>query len=126
MRNRSLRPALGVLVLAFTIAACGGSGGSPVTIKTLDPTSKGGCYTSGVAGNLVTDPAAGTAIIDDMTGSRKIVTWPQNWTARSSGSEVEVINRQGTVAYRTGTHVNLLGGYWLDGSFLVCNLEPLH
>ena len=74
MRNRRLRPALGALVLAFTVAACGGAGGSPVTIKTLDPTSQESCYTSGVAGNLVTDPVAGTAIIDDMTGRRKIVT----------------------------------------------------
>jgi len=67
MRNRRLRPALGALVLAFTVAACGGAGGSPVTIKTLAPTSQESCYTSGVAGNLVTDPVAGTAIIDDMT-----------------------------------------------------------
>ena len=35
---------------------------SPVTLKTLDSTSQEGCYLMGVAGDLVTDPTAGTAI----------------------------------------------------------------
>jgi hypothetical protein len=115
------------LALAFTVSACGGSSASinsPVTIKTLDPTSQEGCYTMGVAGNLVTDPAAGTAIIWDMSGHREVVTWPNGWTARSAGSEVEVLNRKGQVAYRTGTRVDLMGGFSnVDNSFVVCNLE---
>ena len=115
------------LALAFTVSACGGSSvtiNSPVTIKTLDPTSQEGCYVMGVAGDLVTDLTAGTAIIWDMTGHREVVTWPNRWTARSSGSEVEVLNRKGQVAYRTGTHVNLSGGFSnVDNSFVVCGLE---
>ncbi len=78
----------------------------------------------GVAGDLVTDPSAGTAIIWDMSGRREVVTWPNRWTARSSGSEVEVLNERGQVAYRTGTRVSLMGGFSpVDDSFVVCSLE---
>ncbi len=113
------------LALAFVVWACGGSTvTAPVTLKTLDPTSQEGCYLMGVAGDLVTDPSAGTAITDDTFGGRVVLTWPNGWTARSSGSEVEILNRKGQVAYRTGTHVNLMGGYSnVDESFVVCGLE---
>ena len=122
MRTPSLCSGLGALALALTVSACGSS---PATIKTLDPNDRDeSCYLSGVAGDLVIDSTAGTAIIDDMTGQRVIVTWPQAWTGRSSGSQVEIINRQGQPAYRTGTHVNLSGGFsHADGSFVVCGLE---
>jgi len=114
------------LALAFTVSACGSpvTINSPVTIKTLDLTSQEGCYLSGVAGVLVTDPSAGTAITDDTFGGRVVLTWPNGWTARSSGPEVEVLNLKGQVAYRTGTHVNLMGGFSnVDESFVVCGLE---
>ncbi len=121
MRDPRRYSGMVALALAFTVSACGGS---PVTIKTLDPGSQESCYAMGVAGNLVTDPTAGTAIINDMSGHRQFVTWPDGWTARSSGSEVEVLNRKGQVAYRTGTRVNLMGGFsHVDGSFVVCGLE---
>ena len=121
MRDLRLCSGMVALALAFTVSACGGSS---VTIKTLDPTSQESCYAMGVAGNLVTDPTAGTAVIDDMSGHRDVVTWPHDWTARSSGSEVEILDRKGRVAYRTGTRVNLMGGFsHVDGSFVVCGLE---
>lgn len=127
MRNPRLRSGMVALALAFTVSACGGSSVtiySPVTIKTHDPTSGEGCYLMGVAGDLVTDPTAGTAIIWDLSGRRELITWPNGWTARSSGSEVEVLNTNGEVAYRTGTRVDLMGGFSrVDDSFLVCNLE---
>jgi uncharacterized membrane protein len=112
------------LALAIAVSACGNA---PVAIKTMDATDgREGCYTSGVAGDLVTDPIAGTAIVDDVTGRRIVVTWPHSWTGRASGSEVEIIDRQGTTAYRTGTHVDLSGGFsFVDGSFVVCGLEVI-
>ena len=59
-----------------------------------------------------------------MFGGRDVVTWPNGWTARSAGSEVEILNRKGQVAYRTGTHVNLMGGYSnVDELFVVCGME---
>ena len=112
MRNPRVRSGIVALALAFIVSACGDSPvTAPVTLKTLDPTSQEGCYLMGVAGDLVTDPSAGTAITDDTFGGRVVLTWPNGWTARSSGSEVEILNRKGQVAYRTGTHVNLMGGY---------------
>ena len=86
----------------------------------------GTCYTSGVAGDLVIDPTAGgIAVIDLMSGRGSVVRWPTGWTGRSSGSEVKIINRKGQVAYRTGSHVDLMGGYGPDGIFQVCGLEPI-
>jgi hypothetical protein len=112
---------LGSFLLAVTLVACSG-GGSPVAIRTVGA-GDNVCFTSGTAGDLVTDPASGTAIIE--AGGRRVpVTWPTGWTGRSSGSEVEVLDRTGEVAYRTGTHVDLAGGYrGEDRSFLVCGLE---
>lgn len=112
------------LALAFTVSACGGSTVTgPVTIKTLDPTSQETCYLTGVAGDLVTDPTTGTAIIDD-AGGRVALTWPNGWTARSSWFGVEVLSERGTVAYRTGTHVDLMGDFSHDDeTFVVCWLE---
>ncbi len=115
MSNPRLRIArCSLLLLTFAVAACGTS----VGIKTgsLD----GGCYMSGVTGELVADPAAGTAITDGMSGQRVAVTWPVGWTGRQAGSEVEVLNQSGEVEARTGTRVSLMGGYWTDGSFLTC------
>ena len=119
MNNRRLRFArYSLLVLTFALAACG----STVAIKTgsLD----GGCYMSGVTGELAADPAAGTAITDGMSGQRVAVTWPVGWTGRQVGSEVEVLNQSGEVKARTGSRVSLMGGYWTDGSFLTCGPVP--
>jgi hypothetical protein len=119
MHTRSLGCGLGALAVAFTVSACGGpmAGGSPVSIRTFEPhDGLYDCYTMGVSGSLVTDSTAGTAIIDDMTGGRVIVTWPRGWTGRSSGSEVDIVNRRGHTTYRTGTHVDLSGGFSFVGS----------
>jgi hypothetical protein len=90
-----------------------------------DPVTPGGlpvlgCYTSGIGGQLVPDPAAGVAIIDRMNGHRAIVTWPRGYTARRAWSGVEVLNRAGRVVARTGTHIELSGGFGPDGTFLEC------
>jgi hypothetical protein len=121
--RRLVRSGLGALVLAVGIVACSGSS---VTLKTIAPNdAEEGCYSSGISGELVTDPTAGAAIIDP-TGHRYLVTWPGSWTGRRSGSEVEIINRLGKVAYMTGTQVNLSGGFsFVDESFIVCGLEPI-
>jgi hypothetical protein len=120
MCNRSQVARCSLLALTIAIAACGapGSIGAPVAIKT--GSLGGGCYTSGVTGDLVADPAAGTAIVDEMGGRLVVVTWPIGWNGRRSGSEVEVLDESGTVEARTGTHVSLMGGYWTDGTFLTC------
>jgi hypothetical protein len=126
MRKPYVAAGLGLLVVAAVIIA---TYGVPVPIKTgavypgQDP-SRVGCYTSGVSGELVDDPTAGTAIIDSMGGQRALVTWPVGWTGRRTLFGVSVIDKRGNVAYRTGTHVDLMGGYWyVDNSFLACGIE---
>jgi hypothetical protein len=59
-----------------------------------------------------------------MSHSYVQVTWPRGFTARRSGSEVEVLDRFGEVVARTGAEIHLVGGYE-NGGFLVCNLEPI-
>jgi hypothetical protein len=83
-----------------------------------------GCYTSGTTGELVADPVAGTAIIE-RSGRRIAVTWPNGWTGRRSGWEVEVVDTSNAVVLRTGTRVSLMGGYTSDGSFLTCGGQTL-
>ncbi len=53
----------------------------------------------------------------------KQVLWPPGWTGRESGSEGEILDRDGKVVYRTGTRVLLPGGGPNDG-YQVCGMEP--
>jgi hypothetical protein len=118
---------LGFALAALAVGVASGRFGASVAIQTgsvsTDP--RAGCYTSGTSGDLVTDPVAGVAIIE-RTGRRVALTWPPGWTARSSGSEVEILDRSGAVHLRTGTRVYLMGGYWyVDDSFLTCGGHTL-
>jgi hypothetical protein len=95
-------------------------GGWMTTGVALQTGSIGGCYTSGMSGDLVTDDVAGVAIIEP-SGRRIAVTWPTGWTGRTSGTEVEILDSNGDVYMRTGTRVYLMGGYWyVNDSFLTC------
>jgi hypothetical protein len=122
MNKRYVAAGLGLLALTGILATCG----TPVALKTgsLYPDASPGmvgCYTSGISGQLVADDAAGTAIIDSQSGHRYAVTWPPGYTGRSRLGEVEVVRGWGTVVVaRTGSRVNMSGGFWTDGSFLAC------
>jgi len=116
-------PGLVPLALMAAIAACG-STSVPVSIRTMDA-GIDSCYTTGADGDLVTDTVSGTAIISDMGGQRAAVDWPNGWSGRSSGSEVEVLDKHGRVYARTGTHVSLMGIYNQAGDFEVCHLETI-
>ncbi len=122
MLIRRLRSGSLVLSISLGIAACGSPVGSPVAIRTMDTT----CYTSGIDGDLVTDPVAGTAVTGSFYGGRVTLAWPRGYMGRRTGGEVEVIDRHGNVAYRTGTRVSLLGGFGQSGDFEVCGLEMLN
>lgn len=118
---------VGLLFVAAFLALSPLPGG-PVALRTTETPGYGtqyGCYAAGTGGQLVVDADAGTAVEEtEMSHSRVQVTWPRGYTARHSGSDVEVLNRYGEVVARTGTEVHLVGGYE-NGSFLVCNLEPI-
>lgn len=103
---------VGLLAISGVLASCG----SPVALRTDAEV----CHTSGIDGDLVPDAEAGTAIVDTRYGQRHPIAWPRGYTARNSLSGVEVVNSQGEVVARTGTHVSLLGGVSPDGSFEAC------
>jgi len=116
---------LGLLALATVLSVYGVPTGLKTgTLYTNEPEGMVGCYTSGTSGELVTDSDSGTAIIEDRSGRRVAVTWPIGWSARSSLFGVSVLDKQGNVNARTGTHVYLMGGYWQDESFLTCGTAP--
>jgi hypothetical protein len=62
----------------------------------------------------------GTAIVEN--GHPTPVMWPPGFTARQSGSDVEVLNKQGNVAARTGSRYQIEGGYGGrdPSSFVAC------
>jgi hypothetical protein len=131
MNKRLVVAGVGLLVLAAAIAIA--SYGVPTPLKTGSlnpdaPPGSVGCYTSGVSGELLDDPGAGTAIIDSMDGRRVLVTWPIGWTARRAlFGGTQVIDERGMVVARTGTRVYLMGGYWyVDNSFLTCGPAPVN
>jgi hypothetical protein len=68
-----------------------------------------GCFTSGATGQLVTDAAYGTALVE--ANQTTPVMWPKGYTSRASGWEVDVVDKSGHVVARTGTRVEIEGGY---------------
>jgi hypothetical protein len=124
MRKPLLLAGVGFLALAGASYSCGVPG-IPVAPKTgstmpgADPRYVG-CYLSSASGELVEDPAAGTAIFDGFTHQRAPVTWPIGWTGRRTLFGVAVVNDRGWVVATTGRRVNLSGGYGPDGSFITC------
>jgi len=106
------------LALVSVVAACGP--GEPVALLTAhgDP----GCFAANTNGMLIVDPEAGTAIVsEDMGRTTVAVRWPEGYTGRRSGSEVEVLDTAGRVVARTGQRYELLGGYNTDGTWAACN-----
>ncbi len=126
MNERRLFAGLGLLAVVLAVATLYGV---PVSLKTGSlnpgaPPGQVGCYTSGTSGQLVDDPS-GTAIIEGPTGRRVVVTWPIGWTARRTLLGTQIVDGRGVTVARTGTQVYLMGGYWLDDSFLTCGPAPL-
>jgi hypothetical protein len=125
MRKPYVFAGLGLLVVVVVIIS---TYGAPVPIRTgavypnADP-NRVGCYMSGVSGELVDDPTAGVSVTNSLGGQQALVTWPIGWTGRRTLFGVSIIDKHGNVAYRTGTHVDMMGGYSPDGSFLPCSLE---
>lgn len=111
------------LVLAFGLVFVSMSG-APVTILTGTGGISGntvgstqvGCYTDYITAELVTDPTFGTAVIEhNSTGRNPDHRYPVMWlpgdTGRSSGSEVEILDRSGSVIARTGQAWQIEGGF---------------
>lgn len=107
-------PAL-VLLLAAAISFLW-----PVPLLTAPDDGLVGCYTSGASGVLTADATYGTAIIENEASIP--VMWPHGFTGRRSGYQVEVVDTSGHVVARTGTRVQIDGGYTGENprAFLAC------
>ena len=91
---------------------------------------QGGCYLNFFVDEVVVDPVNGTAVIESYTvdgqpQSRVLpIMWPSGYTARRSGSEVEVLARNGEVVARTGGRYRIQGGY--EGNvWRTCSMTPI-
>jgi hypothetical protein len=91
---------------------------------------QGGCYLNFFVNELVVDPVNGTAVVEeyktkDGPQSRVVpIMWPSGYTARRSGSEVEVLSINGEVVARTGGRYRIQGGY--EGDYwLTCSMTPM-
>jgi hypothetical protein len=104
--------------------------GEPVPLLTGEGSAGGGCYLNFLVDDLVVDPVNGTAVVEEYTidgqpKSRVLpIMWPTGYTARRSGSEVEVLARNGQVVARTGGRYRLQGGY--EGNvWVTCSMAPM-
>ena len=118
------------LVMLLAVALVLSNVQAEVPLLTGDSYSgKDACYLNFAVGELVVDPVAGTAItqvsrgIDHDQVSVTPVRWPSGYTARRSGSEVEVLARNGEVVARTGSTYRLQGGYERD-AWMTCTWTP--
>ena len=104
------------LVLALVAAGCG----APVALLAIGP-GESACFLSFIEGELVTDPAHGTSIVE-AAGHRWPVLWPDGYTGRRSGLEVEVLDASGRVVARTGARYHIGGGYYGEAprAWLAC------
>jgi hypothetical protein len=105
--------------------------GEPVPLLTGEGYGgQGGCYLNFFVDELVVDPVNGTAVIESYTidGRPKTrvvpIMWPSGYTARRSGSEVEVLTRNGQVVARTGATYRIQGGYEGD-VWRTCSMTPM-
>jgi hypothetical protein len=81
-------------------------------------TGDAGCYADGTAGLLVSDADVGTVLKDPSTGATVPVEWPEGFTARRDGSQVEVLDFWGNVKATTGRNYYLPGGRPPEGPAL--------
>jgi hypothetical protein len=122
IRLHSLALLTAILTLVFVLSSC--TGGSSVALLIGGPdgntsSTQVGCYLSAITGSLITDPSAGTAIVDEESGDTYPVSWPPGFTGRQNNSQVEVLNTSGSVVAQTGTRVHLLGG-WYNHNWVAC------
>lgn len=116
-----MRRAIWVLALLCVVSACGLDivPGEPVALLTAS--GNPGCFVANTTGMLIVDPEAGTAIVSEDMGKTTVrVRWPEGYTGRKSGDQVEVLDRSGHVVARTGQRYELLGGYNPDNTWAAC------
>ena len=92
-------------VLVMSAMGCGARGApgatQPPAGQLITVSHWGGCYLSGPSGTLVKDSRHLVAF-QDVGHVSKQVAWPEGYTVRSAGEELEVLDTEGNVAAVTG------------------------
>ena len=125
-----------IVALALCLIGCGWlpGHGDPVQLLTRSPDGGSGCFAATGSGLLVVDSTYGTAIVANnlesmvsLTDVPVAVAWRPGFTARRSGSEVEVLDPQGNAVAITGRNYRFWGGYVDAGNvFWACgSVDPL-
>jgi hypothetical protein len=70
-----------------------------------------GCFLDWAVGLLSVDPTSGTTVKDEGTGQVMPIMWKPGYTARRVGSEVSVLDPNGTVVATTGHRYKINGGW---------------
>jgi hypothetical protein len=110
----------GLFVVAAVVAGCSVLGGG---LRTSSGPAY--CYLDIARGELFLDGTGGTSIHDDFghsDGKRTMqVAWPQGFTAKAVGGQLEVSNPAGEVVAKTGQSYDLPGAAVADaGGWLAC------
>jgi hypothetical protein len=120
------------VAVVIGIAACGPSpseadpaasrGAETVVLLTgqRDPV---GCPANLIEGQLIQDANAGSAVMAGNIFMR--IRWPFGYSGRRAAGEVEILDQQGRVVARTGTHVRLGGGEIERGIWLACPRDAM-
>jgi hypothetical protein len=119
------------IAIAIAMAMAGCTPAAPVPLLTGDggPIAhlpKGSCYTNFASGPLHADPDYGTVVQDFSADTEPApvvpVMWPIGYTARRSGTEIEVLDGAGRVVAKTGHRYQIEGGYvdTKPPAFLAC------
>lgn len=118
------------LVVALVLVGCGTLFPEPVLVTGIPAeqtlmmggNNHGGCLWLRATGLLVADPKYGTAVVTDDWASETRptpptpipVVWPRGFSARRSGSEVQVLDPRGNVVAVTGNTYRIDGGFVAD------------
>jgi hypothetical protein len=118
-----MRRVLAAVLVSVGLTGCGILS-SPIPLNTKDDAFgwRGGCILMHQVVDVVADPATGTPV-DKASGEP--FAWPTGMTARQAafGSEVEVLDPQGSVVTTTGGRYWMCPSEYLDG-WVIGDVKP--
>ena len=109
-KRLSLRPGT-LLIVGLSLIGCGGSGATPrglIAVRKPDP-PKIGAADARLQGTLTYADGC-TFLVPTGTGPVRLL-WPNGFTARHSGSKLEVLDSNGTVTARINSSLTVGGGF---------------
>jgi hypothetical protein len=108
--GRCVRRITASLALALCLLGCGSVVLPWDRVELLTSDGPNLCYTSETGGPLIVDRTNGTAIDSGDPTAPVPVMWPRGFSGRWAGSEVEVLDPDGTVVATTGRSYRIGGG----------------